>query len=172
MEKCIAYEIREGYAIENIFEHAGLQCVIIFTQEGYRCGYVRVSEAYPLYGKNLWDYLDIEKSSNPDRTISGVFQAMSALLDTDDRFTVNQWFRCHGGLTYSGKDPSYPINSDLWYFGSDCNHYKDGHDFVLAEELFNNNYSYSEAAQPDNIRSADYVIEECKKLADQLADFL
>ena len=39
-----------GYIVEKDFEYAGLRCVVIMTEMGYRCGYVR----FPKVHQTLW----------------------------------------------------------------------------------------------------------------------
>lgn len=47
-------------------------------------------------------------------------------------------FYCHGGLTYSGggENSSYPISSDLWWFGFDCSHCEDEPDWNSVLKAF------------------------------------
>lgn len=68
--------------------------------------------------------------------------------------------RVHGGLTYS--DAFHGIlpddqPKDLWWVGFDCAHYGDK---VLMHDYFSSEGSV--------FRDADYVEEECEKLASQL----
>ena len=99
----------------------------------------------------------------------------------DDRIMMDAYFSCHGGITYSGggKESTYPIQSDLWWFGFDCAHYNDGKDLDLAIKTFP---EYAESITKTKafeeqyptygeIRSTEYVTENCKELADQLAQF-
>lgn len=54
----------------------------------------------------------------------------------------------HGGLTYSGCDGEYPIESDLWWFGFDTAHYGDNPEI--------------------GGQSLEYCIEQCELMANQL----
>lgn len=141
------------YIVESDFEYKGLRCVTIFSMNGWRNGYVGVSKGNQWYGK---DCCDIERQ-----------------LDYGD---------CHGGLTYSSQDENseYPVESDLWWFGFDCAHYGDGKDLDLAYELFPEfRQSISAIKQCESmfptyepVRDLEYVKDNCKSLADQLAKFL
>ena len=171
-----------NYIVEKEFEYKGMKCVVTFQKHGHRCGYVGVPKGHPLYGKDYSDYLDIKKEDMGDKEISGIFPLFSALLDDDERIRIEAYFNCHGGITYSGGgcNSSYPIPSDLWWFGFDCAHCDDGKDFILAMKLFP---EYSEQIAMTRrieegysndyviIRELNYVEDECKKLADQLIEF-
>lgn len=139
----------DKYVVESDFEYKGLRCVTIFSMNGWRCGYVGVPKGHKFYGK---DYCDIER-----------------LLNYGD---------CHGGLTYSSnqENSEYPVESNLWWFGFDCAHFGDGKDLKLATKLFP---KYSEQIlqimaieweypTDEPIRTMEYVIENCKSLANQL----
>lgn len=114
--------------------------------------------------------------------MSGIFPLLGACLDEDERIRIEAYFQCHGGITYAGggEHSSYPIESDLWWFGFDCGHAGDKADLSYAIEKFpkqaeqlkrqkriNDMYSI----EGDIIRTEEYVAEECKKLAEQLKQF-
>ena len=169
------------YIVEKEFNHNGLKCVVTFSNMGHRCGYVGVPKWHPLYGKDYMDYLDIKKEDIEGKEVSGVFPLLGALIDEDERVRIEAYFTCHGGITYSGggENSTYPIESNLWWFGFDCAHYGDGKDLDLAIEVF------PEFAQQiartkeiedmfstyELVRSSEYVADNCKELADQLAQF-
>lgn len=105
------------YVVENVFEHRGLKCVVVMQALAHRCGYVGVPKEHFLYGKDYDDYLEIK---------------MNELI------RIESYFQCHGGITYAqgGKGSSYPIKSDLWWFGFDCLHAWDKRDYETAKKLF------------------------------------
>ena len=80
----------------------------------------------------------------------------------------------HGGLTYSGNNGSYPIESDLYWFGFDCVHLYDGQDLSKARELFPEYAPYYEMGLYDlgqhgvEACSLEYVELNCVELAEQL----
>lgn len=139
-----------NYKVESEFEHEGLKCVVIFGRHGNRCGYVGVTKDHPEYGK---DYSDVEGD-----------------------------YEVHGGLTYAGggENSTYPINSDLWWFGYDCAHYMDGQDIEQAFKygiLDQKTFDIMKTMQiyrsvEDEVRSLEYCENECKYLAKQLAERL
>lgn len=171
----------KAYIVEKEFDHNGLKCIVTFGNMGHRCGYVGIPKRHPLYEKGYDDYLDILKEDIEGKEVSGVFPLLCALIDDDDRVRIGTYFTCHGGITYSGggENSTYPIESNLWWFGFDCAHYNDGKDFDLAIEKF------PEFAQQlamtkviedmyhthGTIRTTQYVADNCKELADQLAQF-
>lgn len=140
------------YVVEKEFESNGLKCVVVMQLMGHRCGYVGIPKNHPLYRKDESSFRKI-------------------LGDED----------CHGGITFTGgsKNSSYPIQSDLWWFGFDCDHACDSNDYESAKQLFADdtdalerikfyekddiNFSHS------RIRSLEYVENECCKLAYQLS---
>lgn len=78
---------------------------------------------------------------------------------------------CHGGLTYSdgGKDSAHPIESDLWWFGFDCGHCFDGNDIELAKMYYPERHILGIEYEGE-VRSLEYVQNECQKIADQLVE--
>lgn len=168
------------YIVEKEFEHNGLTCVVTFSTGGHRCGYVGVPKTHPLYGKSFTDHLDIKKE-DIDKPISGIFALFSAMFDEDERAKIELYFTCHGGITYSngGENSTYPIESDLWWFGFDCGHYGDAEDLDLAYELFPEfreeiirSKEFEEKFPTEGtIRDLEYVTENCIELADQLTQF-
>ncbi|WP_270657659.1 hypothetical protein [Eubacterium callanderi] len=78
---------------------------------------------------------------------------------------------CHGGLTYSdgGKDSTHPVESDLWWFGFDCDHYEDGNDIKLAKMYYPERHIL-DIEYEGEMRSLGYVQNECVKIADQLVE--
>lgn len=71
-----------------------------------------------------------------------------------DYYSVGILFNVHGGITFSGGNGKYPIESDLHFFGFDCAHLGDKTKYSIDCD--------------DVERSLDYVINECRLLADQL----
>lgn len=167
-----------NYVVEKEFESNGLKCVVVFQHSGHRCGYVGVPKEHSLYGKGYNEHLEIKKTDIEDREVSGIFPLLGAMLDDDERIRIEAYFQCHGGITYSGKG-SYPIESDLWWFGFDCAHCDDGKDFDLAIKLFPEHAEWTVATKQMEerlqlckpVRELDYVMEECSRLAEQLAAF-
>jgi len=162
-----------GYKVESEFEHEGLKCVVVMTTMGHRCGYVGLSKEYVLYGKDYSDrigkFSDIKNKStekmNPINIISLAFED----LNDDSSVRIDCYVDVHGGITYSGggEKSTYPIESDLWWFGYDCAHCDDAKDLSAIE---NEEVKKIEMMYPTRgiIRTLDYCIDECKCLAEQL----
>lgn len=82
---------------------------------------------------------------------------------------------CHCGLTYGGVLPTEYAPKESFYIGFDCGHCCDGIDTKLAydlglideatKETFEQSFSY---LSDYPVRSLDYVVEQCKKIVDQL----
>lgn len=174
--------MNDRYIVEREFEHAGYKCVVTFGAIGHRCGYVGIPKSHSLYGKDYQEHLDIKKADIGDREISGIFPWLGACLDKDERIRIEAYFSVHGGITFAdgGENSSYPIESDLWWFGFDCGHCDDGKELELAYERFPN-YRKILSMQIEIeskfhidgliVRTEDYVAAECKKLAEQLKEF-
>ena len=169
------------YKVESDFIYKNYRCVVVFSDMGYRCGYVGVKPGHLLYKKEFTDYLDISKSELDGEEIGnrGIIPLVFAAFDNDERIRIDSYFDVHGGLTYSGGNEKYPIESDLWWFGFDCAHYGDGKDIDLMEEYWGDNpqiqqrirlekeyYNYEYCYDP--VRSKRYVENECKSLVDQI----
>jgi hypothetical protein len=127
------------------FEHCGLQCKVIRNVQWEDC------EKLHMYGGHLCGYVGIDKD-HP-------YHAKSILdiLDID--------LDAHGGVNfYEGG-----------WIGFDCAH---SGDLVPSIQLFKSKYSDELSPIPENrmkysifnpvYRNVAYVIEECKKLAEQL----
>lgn len=138
----------KSYIVEKEFEHQGLKCVVLLLATGYRCGYVGVPKGHPLYNV---DYMNCQSD-----------------------------FACHGGLTYAGGgvNSSYPISSDLWWFGFDCTHWGDADDWNSTFKAFSEQseriaeYKAIRSLCPlgGEIRTTEFVENECKSLAEQLVN--
>lgn len=150
--------------VEKQFDYKGYRCVVVMQTMGHRCGYVGIPKEHPLYNTFYGDYLDIKK---------------------DERVQIDAYFSCHGGITFSdgGVCSDYPIKSDLWWFGFDCSHYNDIPDYQEAKRIFREadvifqRLSIAEDLEKEHpntigqVRSLDFVVSECIKLAEQLSEF-
>lgn len=168
------------YKVESDFEHNGHRCVVIFTDMGHRCGYVSVNESSPLWNKDYNDYLPINKSDLEEEKIDkrGIMPLFMSAFDEDERVRIDAYFNVHGGITFSsgGNGSKYPVESDLYWFGFDCAHCFDRIDADKLREYFPDG-KFTESRIRDalyfedsEIRTLDYVTQECMNLADQIAE--
>lgn len=128
----------------------GLPCLAVRNQFlGNWCGYVGVQKSHSLYE---------------------VHYADAPSLDV------------HGGLTYSDKcqpeaDESRGIchlpapgeDDHVWWFGFDCAHCYDWSPMQAKHEL-ERGYPFTQG-DGESYKTLDYVKEECRRLASQLAEF-
>ena len=141
-----------SYIVETDFIHVGLRCVVILSSRGHRCGYVGISTDHPLYGV-------------------GYRQKIKNIHELNGK-CPEDCFDVHGGITYSDGEKDYPVeNNKLWWFGYDCGHAGDAPDpnFMSEERRKYYNPLFYEGGV---IRTLDYCIGECKKLAEQLSEFM
>lgn len=90
-----------------------------------------------------------------------------------DDYDIN----CHCGLTFSGALPEAYAPKEAFYIGFDCGHVCDGIDTKLAydlglideatKEMYEQYFSYLSDCP---VRDVDYVVEQCKKIVDQLEE--
>ena len=143
---------------------AGYKAVCILIHDMHRCGYVGIPKDHPLYGKDYGDNCEcliepMKKLMNSDEPIDkrGVIPLVCAA--GSDKVCMDIFFDVHGSITYCGGLDDYPIkNPDkLWFVGFDCGHSGDG---SLSSHAFFGG----------DIRSMEYVVQECESLARQLFD--
>ena len=142
------------YKVESDFLHKGLRCVVILSRSGYRYGYVGIPVANPLYGVRHFNK----------------YHAMIPMY----------YFDVHGGITYSGSDGNYPVESDLWWFGFNCDLSSDGKDYDKVREYkLRDSFWLDKLMRFDRknhtntpFKTIEYVESECKNLANQLSKFV
>lgn len=138
------------------FREAGYPCVVLYAPIGHINGYVGIPASHPLYEVDMADSTEILRPAMERR--------MGNKLDNTDGFAVlinliapsteDDWmtpqcaFKVHGGITYSDGKLPYENGSEggMWWYGFDTAHHCDA----------------------DDPKSAEYVEEECRKLAKQL----
>jgi hypothetical protein len=166
------------WQIDKLFFHKGYKCVVILADMGHRCGYVGVGPANPLYNIDLSKDIkspellqEIKSSKIGKRGIIDVF------CWDGEKTRLSLLFDVHGGLTYSGSSNRYPTNQidPLWWFGFDCAHAGDAkdwdalHRFIPKEKYQATKEVYDMFPRSsDMARSTNYVIDECKSLAEQI----
>lgn len=133
------------YIVEEEFEYDGYKCVVTLQRRGHRCGYVGVPPEHPAFG-----------------------------LDYTSDILSEIWI--HGGLTFANGGNCYPVDGNYWWLGFDCAHYRDRTDieavldnFELEDFEIDLLRERNEWHDPEGeIRTKEYVKEECMGLASQL----
>ena len=84
---------------------------------------------------------------------------------------------CHCGLTFSDALPEEYAPREPFYIGFDCRHLGDGVDIKLAYDYGLIDNVTKEMLEKDcyymrdwPIRDTEYVVEQCKKIVDQLEE--
>ena len=167
---------------ESDFGYRGYRCVTTFTDMGYRCGYVGIPKGHPLYGKHNDSQVKVTmKELIEDEEMNqignrGVWTLLGLPNDEDDQVRLDSYFMVHGGITYAagGKNSHHPIDTDLWWFGFDCGHYGDCPDYDLLEKTWGDNEMVCHRLEDKGlyeeyeVRTLEYVQQECKNLVDQI----
>ena len=172
---------------ESDFEYKGYRCVTIITDMGHRCGYVGLPEGHPLYRKHESDGINVTmKELEEDEEMGqignrGVLTLMFNMQDDEeDEVRLGLYFKVHGGITYAagGKDSHHPVDSDLWWLGFDCGHAGDCPDYELLEKTWGDNEMVRHRLEDKwlydgyEVRTLEYVQQECKNLVDQIIDLV
>lgn len=149
---------------------SGLDAVVVVVDNGkygkHRCGYVRVPSSHPLYRKGYGENVPALAvaargaklgSKSP---VLAITAGVDALPGEDVRWSADVAIDVHGGITYAD-DLSHILGyEEDWWFGFDCNHYRDARWDVEAESL-----SFTEGV----VRTLNYAESECERMAEQLA---
>lgn len=133
--------------VEERFEHKGFLCVVLFQSMGFRTGYVGIPKGHKCYGQH-YDRIDVS---------------------------------CHCGLTYSSTSLINQNDEDIWWIGFDCGHCCDANDYAKAKEYFADNQPVMESLlrleelnniydTGGEIRTFEYVKEQCKYIVEQLLE--
>lgn len=136
----------------------GLEAVVVMTTLGTRNGYIVKKLDTPLQSyRHTINFEDIEKWT-------------PKLIEKQK--TIND-IEVHGGITYA----DYHSELQEYVIGFDCNHAWDLPDWETADKLFGNDPDYlkhldirKQSYRPldAEIRTLDYCIRQCEKLAEQL----
>ena len=165
---------KEFYIEREWESKAGLKCVVTVCTKGFRCGYVGIEKSNPLFEQDYLEHSEILEKFLEERKNQpiGKMSPVSAFCWDGESCRPNVMLNVHGGITYSGggKKTSYPIESDLWWFGYDCTHLYDGSDVNLMSK---NNRELHQKFHMDMsgiIRSLEYCTLECESLAKQIIE--
>ena len=150
---------------------AGLDAValLLLRENGtrrHRCGYVRVPDGSPLYGKGYGEQLPLISTDTANEQQLGKKSPILLLTagvgaDGDNvRRSLDVVIDVHGGITFDGELKDLPG----WWFGFDCAH--SGDTSIDLDEI--------ESSYPTDgvARSLEYVVSECESMAKQLSALL
>jgi hypothetical protein len=141
---------------------------------GHRCGYVRVPEDHPWFGLDYGSEVPDPAPIPAEATVDDYgFAGMIAVLGGKEGVerlgrTVGGQLRVHGGITYAGERPGEDCGEG-WWFGFDCAHSGDAPDPALMSESRREFEAEFPRGPDEVVRSTEYVANECKRLAEQLA---
>lgn len=148
---------------------AGLVAACVLTRGRHRCGYVGLPNSHPLYGADWNDKSPYLKQLSEDEP-AGKRSPITLLLmnaSSMEQPTLAEAFDVHGGLTFAGhwrseKDTPELSEGNLWWIGFDCAHLGDGKITYEGDPDYMLNYG------GDEVRTLEYVMQECENLAAQV----
>lgn len=152
--------MKPDIAIEDGGEYKGYEYLITFTDRGHRCGYVALADNHPI---NKFDFMEISYQE-----IQSEYKSLHV----------------HGEITFHDENrlsefiKKDHVCSDKW-IGFDAAHYQDTSDLKLVKKLwpkkdltwdikFKNDLQI--LGSSSRIRSKKYMINQCKKLIDQIVE--
>lgn len=163
-----------SYKIESDFYASGLRCVVLAVDVGYRCGYVEVNKNHPLFKVGYSQKVEVldqlwEKAKEGPIGKRGIIPIFLEACSKDAVKSPQIVFDVHGSLTYSGGGEDFAVKSGGWWFGFDCAHAGDGKDVSIMSDEYKIFYEKYPNSFGDIVRTKEYVENECRKLAEQLA---
>lgn len=148
-----------------------LPCIIRRGPVGALCGYVGVPPGHALHGKGYGDAIKETEQTRAmlERPVGnhGIIPLMCSGLAGEGRIALDVLLDCHGGCTYAGKRLDTIEKDAFWWFGFDCAH---AGDIAPWADAALRSIGHEPSRRGGEVyRTMDYVIDECTKLASQLA---
>lgn len=151
-----------------LFKHSGLWCMVCRNMHmGFLCGYVAVEKDHPFFGMGTRSKVYVPNFD--DVAYNGNILSLFCRSSTDASLgflSLDAFIQVHCGLTWAANNAGGVDEGtlgDLWWFGFDCGHSRDISPF---EYKFPGLPSFSPIGY--TYRTFGYVIDECKRLANQL----
>ena len=138
-----------NFFIEKAWWYRNFQCSIVFTDLGYRCGYIAVPHG-----------MRTLEPENKDYPYADMYVHGGVTFDKVRTFSMG--IRC--------RERGMQISDGVHIIGFDCAHYMDGFDADLTERRFGKRTIMIEIEEYV-IRSQVYCEKECRGLVDQVIDF-
>lgn len=149
---------------------AGLRAVITVGlrdngSRTHRCGYVGIPKGHVLFGIRYGDNVACLRRYADQATIGqkSPVLVLTAGVNAPEGETIRSSpdvvYDVHGGLTFSDGFDTYPVKSELWWFGFDCAHYGDSP--IDADDF---------GFHGGVVRSKEYCVQECERLARQIVE--
>ncbi len=176
-------EKRKFAVLEKDYYKNGYHCIIVFTVNGVRNGYIGLPKSNKMYGLNYFEksaLLPMKENHKFNGNFLGLF---SLALGDDNCLNPSMYFSAHCGFTYSDfidRNGEYHENKDLWYFGFDCGHAGDKQDWQRAYEYglidkkalgFYTKLDLDCYIPNEEHRTLEYVENCLNVLADEFAEF-
>ena len=179
-------ETKRFAVLEKDYYKNGYHCIIVFTMNGVRNGYIGIPKSNKMYGLNYSEktpLLPLKENQKFNGDYIGLFCLALGGDSSDKCLSPALYFSAHCGFTYSApieQNGEYHENKDLWYFGFDCNHAGDKQDWQKAYEYglidkksldFFTELDLNHNIPDEEHRSLEYVENCLNTLADEFLEF-
>lgn len=161
--------------IETLKTYKRYKYMVIATDMGHRCGYVKIPTSHYLYGKSYHQNL----TKVPSKTLKtlkvgkrGSIPLFLMALSKKKKITMDILFNVHGSITFSGRFRD-KRQKGFW-IGFDCAHSGDKRDPTIMSEKYINifaNLDSSPYFRNDILWTNKDVIAECKSLIRQVIKY-
>ena len=136
------------FVIEKSWWYRNMQCSVIFTNLGHRCGYIAMPKNTKVPYTD-WPYAD---------------------MDVHGGITFDKTRVAEMGVRHRIR--GMMVSDGVHLLGFDCAHYMDGFDADLTEKIFGVRTPMETAFyKNDVVRSMSFCEEQCRSLVDQAINF-
>ena len=153
--------------IETKNKYKDYTYLVIALPMGHRCGYVKIPTKSKLYKVSYQDDLGLSQRVLNHKTL-GKRGVISLFCWDGKKVAMELLFDVHGGITFSGK--LRDING--WWIGFDCAHAGDARDLsIMDKKHLKFEREFPLHLGGEEIRTKEYVEQECKNLIDQIIKY-